>query len=554
MITGIEIENFKGVGERIRLDLRPITLLFGANSSGKSTCIHALHYAREIFERHNLDPDQTIAGGSYVDLGGFGSLVHGRDRNSSVKIRININVEENQLPDFGADHELLDEIMDSNLLQILKIGELEAAAVELTISWSFVENCPFISSNKIFINGDLFAEITAMPNLREVALKIVDDHPGLQTLMDLPWTLQGDDEYHFDGSAYSPTDSTLKMVKEECEDVINSIGEIWPLPEQRDALPNIDKPLSVPISETALPDTPEQTEIRTREKIAAAYISEISNLIVGPCQLIREQLMNFRYLGPLRKTPPRNYQAPRKSDPSRWASGLGCWDALENDKKKLTERVGDWLGDEDKLNSGYRIESQLFMELDTLDPHFARIISGRAFDDAVDDNMNLETTEQRLKKRLVINPNNTELQLRPHDVGVGISQVVPVVVTALDGENRVLAIEQPELHLHPKLQAELADLFIEAALGDSKHLVILETHSEHLIHRFKRRIRETEQEGGNLFDRQVRTTDIAINYLSQIDGCSSVRRIDVDVNGEFVQPWPDDFFDIEFNERFPDAR
>ena len=57
MITGITIENFKGIRERVKLDFRPITLLFGANSAGKSTILHALHYAREVFERHNLDAE-----------------------------------------------------------------------------------------------------------------------------------------------------------------------------------------------------------------------------------------------------------------------------------------------------------------------------------------------------------------------------------------------------------------------------------------------------------------------------------------------------------------
>jgi hypothetical protein len=45
------------------IDLKPITLLFGPNSAGKSTILQSLHYLREILERRNADPDQTIAGG-----------------------------------------------------------------------------------------------------------------------------------------------------------------------------------------------------------------------------------------------------------------------------------------------------------------------------------------------------------------------------------------------------------------------------------------------------------------------------------------------------------
>ena len=59
MITAIEIENFKAIGERVRVELKPLTLLFGPNSAGKSTILQAIHYAHEIFERHNLDPHRT---------------------------------------------------------------------------------------------------------------------------------------------------------------------------------------------------------------------------------------------------------------------------------------------------------------------------------------------------------------------------------------------------------------------------------------------------------------------------------------------------------------
>lgn len=62
-LSRIEIENFKGISSKQVIDLKPITLLFGPNSAGKSTILQSLHYMREILERENADPDQTIAGG-----------------------------------------------------------------------------------------------------------------------------------------------------------------------------------------------------------------------------------------------------------------------------------------------------------------------------------------------------------------------------------------------------------------------------------------------------------------------------------------------------------
>src|SRR6476661_3350442 len=110
MITAIAIENFKAIRDRVSFELRPITLLFGPNSSGKSTIIHALHYAREVFERHNLDPDQTVVGGKFIDLGGFHTLVHGHDRSRPVVLRFDLRWGRGVL--FASDRDIYDRITE----------------------------------------------------------------------------------------------------------------------------------------------------------------------------------------------------------------------------------------------------------------------------------------------------------------------------------------------------------------------------------------------------------------------------------------------------------
>src|SRR5689334_1203679 len=73
-ITAVTIQNFKGIGEAagmeeaVRVDLKPITLLFGANSAGKSSVLQAMLYVREVLARRNTDPDLTQLGGEFVDL------------------------------------------------------------------------------------------------------------------------------------------------------------------------------------------------------------------------------------------------------------------------------------------------------------------------------------------------------------------------------------------------------------------------------------------------------------------------------------------------------
>ena len=144
------------------------------------------------------------------------------------------------------------------------------------------------------------------------------------------------------------------------------------------------------------------------------------------------------------------------------------------------------------------------------------------------------------------------------DVGVGVSQSLPIIVEAFAQQEKLIAIEQPELHLHPALQAELGDVFIESALGDNNNTFLLETHSEHLILRIMRRIRETTEgeisdwpEGlRNACPNGIRPEDIAVLYVQPGENGAEVIELAVDANGEFTSDWPGGFFEERLKEFF----
>ena len=118
------------------------------------------------------------------------------------------------------------------------------------------------------------------------------------------------------------------------------------------------------------------------------------------------------------------------------------------------------------------------------------------------------------------------------DVGFGISQVLPIIIQGfLSQDNSITIIEQPEIHLHPRMQAELGDLFIKIVEENNKQLVI-ETHSEYLLKRIRRRISEGV----------ISPTDVSICLFhpKTKEKDSWVELLKIGEKGNFE--WPEDFY------------
>ena len=174
------------------------------------------------------------------------------------------------------------------------------------------------------------------------------------------------------------------------------------------------------------------------------------------------------------------------------------------------------------------------------------------YNDRAGEDLNEARTEELLRELgllesevypdLILIDQRTNTAVTHRDVGIGISQVLPVLVMAYGSQGKILAMEQPEIHLHPALQAELGDVFIESALGERKNTFILETHSEHLILRLLRRIRETSEGQLPTGMTPVRPQDIGVLYVLPGKDGSVISEIPVRTDGEFITDWPDGFF------------
>jgi predicted ATPase len=112
-------------------------------------------------------------------------------------------------------------------------------------------------------------------------------------------------------------------------------------------------------------------------------------------------------------------------------------------------------------------------------------------------------------------------------------------------------IEQPEIHVHPAVQVELGDLFIDVVTREgSRRMLLVETHSEHLILRLLRRIRETTDkelpENAPTFFRDK----LSVVHVENLPDGVRIQRLRVDEHGEFTDRWPHGFFEERADELF----
>jgi predicted ATPase len=140
------------------------------------------------------------------------------------------------------------------------------------------------------------------------------------------------------------------------------------------------------------------------------------------------------------------------------------------------------------------------------------------------------------KSKLFVYEPNRNIKFTLQQVGSGISQLLPMLVLILTSkQNDILLIENPELDLHPKLQAQFVDLCIFAIENGRK--LVIETHSEHIVNRVRLRIKERNE----LLDR------ICIYFFMKQDGDISYTPIAVTKDGK-IEEWPEQFFDQTYQD------
>ncbi len=454
-ITSITIENFKCIGDAVTIPIRPITLLFGKNSAGKSTVLSAIRYLNKICDNDGGFGGGFSSGSGRSDGDGFGGgFGSGSGRSNGDGFGGG--------SDDGLEHKEIDPYL-----------------------WTYWTT-----------QDDFSSLVHRQERGRKIRIRL-----------------------DFDINS-----ERLKRTKPKSAWIEIITG--WDKKQQTitEEIVGLDK-------HRLLSDSNEKDKIKN---------------------IVLEELRSLRHLGPIRTMEPLQdftdsmSESARQemlqvlnnsmSESARWKTGLAAWDALNQDPK-LVEKTNHYMK---KLALGYSLRR------------------------SEDGNPKIKLYDE-----------NHKIDVQLSDVGTGISQIIPVVVGALDDTSQIFAVEQPELHVHPAVQVALGDLFVDG-IKNSNRTMLIETHSEHLLLRLLRRVRETNVRNSKKYewrqssmpplhremseaairdaeyqdskDHQLTPDDLSVIYVQPTPEGVKFTPLAVTNDGDFNAPWPEGFFDERVEE------
>jgi hypothetical protein len=467
-ISGIELQNFRSFSNNTTIPLRPITLLYGQNSAGKSSVLKALLLLQQsltLDRRHGEASSIFTFSGDSVDLGSYEASVSSHDTSRKMDISLEIEVVEPR-ENWRGKRRISWSTQGSGVdrLQSVRL-DLDADVLEFERhptrpSWILKRESVPTFLGLIGSNADLFT-----------------------TESDMMTNLSGN-------LGYLPTFAGEKFpLYLQPNLVLSSLRKQWATPDG--------------IRTTSQNRVDETGPTPADSPLSVAW-SEVSSLTWSET---RRVLSKLSHIGPLRQEPKR-FDRYSPTDGSAVGAAGEQMLSLLHERPHLVARVNSYLS---------------LMEM----PYYLKIVSLGS----------IETVGQLLY--LVLVNRTTGLELSPSDVGVGYSQVLPLLAQSVLARDQLVCVEQPELHLHPAMQARLGELFVAEATGGARTRFLIETHSESLMLRILRKIREG----------LISADEVQVLYVDQAsNGSTVVHELAIDERGNFLSPWPHGFFDERLEE------
>lgn len=505
MITRIGLSGFKIFGpEGLDLPLAPITILLGENSIGKSSVFQALLALQQSWDSPASIGHFTPTG-RLVDLGRFGSLLHRRGRYSVDHVRLSMEA------DVGGGG------IDGARTRYLEFEWDDRVGTSIPEEMERSDGCPPGWPEDWQELGT-----TDRGDLRRVQLGFRREAAGLEFRCRtdpetgrLTFTLASEAVeawLHGRGSG----DQLLR-------DAFNERAEFcwhFDLGSEDFPSPTIESTLTDKMPGSPEPASPNLDKLRAlvaQEPRRDGSLWQEATVSLGLLRTFRKAISSVAHIGGIRERGRRIYEPRLADDPWRVGrSGDRMVDVLLNYPGAL-RRTNELLA---SASIGY--------QLDLKNPE----------------------THACLREILLVDQRRGPgrgNQVSLPDVGTGIAQMLPIAVqiaamseTARIDTTPMLLVEQPELHLHPALQARLAKLLVEAVVtqGASREQravqFLIETHSEHLVLAL----------GLLIYQKKIEPEAISVVKLFRDQESHRVvaRRIEFSRDGRFKEKFPEGFF------------
>ncbi|WP_094078674.1 DUF3696 domain-containing protein [Perlucidibaca aquatica] len=532
-ITEIALTNFRSFQSTQSIALAPVTLLFGPNSVGKSSVLMALFYIQQLLEKGQCDPQRIDALGE-KHIGGFRSLVNGRDLAKRIIIKLTLD----KSGSIGASYNQIVELVadDFGLPVDSPTADANHMAVEFHIAWSKAENMAYVACYKVWLDDCLIAELASDAGLKQPVITWLNyRHPALLSETD-------QDEYA-DGGFVSRLHELLNANRKPEVVSRKDFGQSSEVTFEHavigfkglaGALPVLGKRL-----ESVIEADQQALTLRLHEILSDVVVAPLDNLLV----LLNESLC----IGPLRVIPDALHQPNPYPQQKDWYSGAAAWDVTGRLSGANMVALNHWLNASGTLNLGYFLRSKNVLSqaiysgcIDTAsEPHELVETFGDSFSQDFSEAKARHLVAEKFYNKWVLWDDLNKIEVAFSEVGVGISQLFPLVVATVKAERGIIACEQPELHVHPRIQVGIGDLLTQA---NKNTTFLIETHSEHLILRILRRIRETSDYELPAGLKPVSPDDVSIVYMEPGATGVKTRRIEIDRTGEFTSRWPHGFF------------
>jgi predicted ATPase len=482
MLENISLHNFKGFKDLENLNVKPITILCGTNSCGKSSILQSILLLKQTLESQN--PNQILLlNGRFVHLGSFENIIFEKnfDNHLVFEFSFKLTKEDQKSPTKRNTFPL--KVFLTDLFPHRGLSQTQDIVIYIKI----VLKAPKIRNrSKNYIKSIIVEQFQFR----------------IETI--------GSDKQKVPGSSIKIqlVDNDLYTIS--WENIRNRI--------RRDEEISAGEILSAKVKFTNLFSvSPVSIDESDSEKVTG--LLDVSFVLYRINNLFQTIFSSYSYIGPLREEPSRRYiYEDEITEIGVKGENAAYIYLIDQDKPIPNQYFYD-----NKSNSFKKQKRD--MNLSTSVQEWLDLMNIKGFKCEV---VNDETVSLNLNSS---SASKTRVSIA--DVGFGVSQIFPILLEGLRMPQRnTLLLEQPEIHLHPNLQMQLSDYFIALALSGKK--VIVETHSDHIINRLVRRI--VEDETGKLKDL------IGIYFISASDSGSIYEEVCIDENFG-VTNWPIDFFD-----------